>query len=107
MDEKKTDDQFLSKHYRTLLNIIALVIVLRIECQGVTCVMSNDDTINKVRNNKVLVESNNLGFAKGSDNGWIFCQLVSQSVSQSYFAIDRKIYKIHTKEKVTKLLILC
>ena len=83
MDEKKTDDQFLSNHYRTLLNIIALVIVLRIECQGVTCVMSNDDAITKVRNNKVLVESNNLGFAKGSDNGWIFCQLVSQSVSQS------------------------
>ena len=83
MDEKKTDDQFLSNHYRTLLNIIAFAIVLRIEYQGFTCVMSNDDTITNVRNNKVLVESDNLSFAKGSDNGWIFCQLVGPSVHQS------------------------
>ena len=83
MDEKKTDDRFLSNHYRTLLNIIAFAIVLRIEYQGVTCVMSNDDTTTNVRNNKVLVESDNLGFAKGSDNGWIFCQSVGPSVGPS------------------------
>ena len=83
MDEKKTDDRFLSNHYRTLLNIIAFAIVLRIEYQGVTCVMSNDDTTTNVRNNKVLVESDNLGFAKGSHNGWIFCQSVGRSVRPS------------------------
>ena len=78
MDEKKTDDRFLSNHYRTLLNIIAFAIVLRIECQGVTYVMSNDDTIINVRNNEVLVGSDNVGFAKGSDNGWIVCMYVSK-----------------------------
>ena len=43
MDEKKTDNQFLSNHYWTLLNIITFAIVLRIECQGIACVMSNDN----------------------------------------------------------------
>ena len=71
--KKKSDYQFLSNHYRTLLNIIAFAIVLRIEREGVACVMSNDDTVINVRNNEVLVGSDNVGFVKGSNNGWIVC----------------------------------
>lgn len=57
--KKKNENQFLSNHYRTRLNIITFAIVLRIECQGVTCDMSNNDTIITIRNNEILVGSDN------------------------------------------------
>ena len=70
MDGKKADNQFFSNHYWTRLNIIAFATVLRIESQGVTCNMSIDETIISIINTEVLVGSDNVGFAKGSDNGW-------------------------------------
>ena len=33
--------------------------------------MSNDDTVINIRNNEVLVWADNVGFAKGSDYGWL------------------------------------
>ena len=76
--EKNMIINFFSNHYRTRINIIVITKKLRIESQRVTRDMHHYDTTISIANKKVLVGSDNDGFAEGSDNGWIVCMYVSK-----------------------------